>query len=102
MYNERVLNIEHGSFTPLVFSANGGMARECSKFYARLSELLSTKRSQHYSVISAWVRRKITFSLMKSICMCLRGSRSIHSEKIITSMTEDAEVSEKSTQIKIA
>ena len=39
MYNERVMQIEHGSFTPLVMSATGGMCREFHKFYARLSEL---------------------------------------------------------------
>ena len=31
-HNERVLQIEHGSFTPLVFSVYGGMSRECSTF----------------------------------------------------------------------
>ena len=30
-YNERVLQIEHGSFTSLVFSIYGGMSRKCSK-----------------------------------------------------------------------
>jgi len=28
-YGDWVLNIENGIFTPLVFAANGGMAREC-------------------------------------------------------------------------
>ena len=28
-YNERTLQVEHGSFTPLVMSATGGMSREC-------------------------------------------------------------------------
>ena len=29
-YNERVLQIEHGTFTPLIFSIYGSMGRECS------------------------------------------------------------------------
>ena len=37
-YNERILEVEHGSFTPLVMTALGGMGREGSKFYSRLSE----------------------------------------------------------------
>ena len=32
-YNERVLEIDHRSFTPLVFSIDVGMVRECSTFY---------------------------------------------------------------------
>ena len=31
-YNEKILQIEHGTFTPLVFSINGSMGRECQKF----------------------------------------------------------------------
>ena len=31
-YNERILQIDHGTFTPLVFSVNGSMVRECQKF----------------------------------------------------------------------
>ena len=39
----RVLQVENGSFTPLVFSINGGMGREASKCYSRIAELLSEK-----------------------------------------------------------
>ena len=42
-HNERVQEIEHGSFTPIVMSATGGMARECSNFYSRLSEMIAEK-----------------------------------------------------------
>ena len=34
-YNERVLQIEHGKFTPLVFLIYGIMERECRRFYSR-------------------------------------------------------------------
>ena len=52
-YNERITQIEHGSFTPLVTSARSGMNRECRKFYVCLSEVISENvtsiivRSQH-------------------------------------------------------
>ena len=57
-YNKRVLEVEHGSFTPLVLSATGGMGRETKKFYSRLSEMIADKRKQNYSTIKAWMRRK--------------------------------------------
>ena len=45
-YNNRILQIEHGTFTPLVFSIYGNMRREWSKFYSILAELLSNKRKE--------------------------------------------------------
>ena len=74
-YNERILNVEHGSFTPLVFSAMGGMGRESQMFFKRLSESLSDSRCQQLSVTVTWIRRKVIFALMKSVILCLRGSR---------------------------
>ena len=76
-YNERVQEIEHSLFTPIVMSATGGMAKDCSKFYSCLSEMIAEKRDQLYSVIASWIPRKISFSLIRSIGMCIRGSRSV-------------------------
>ena len=99
-YNDRILQVEHGSFTPLVMSANGGMARECQKFYKRLAELIAEKKKQRYSVISSWVKRKISFSLMNSVGLCLRGSRSLADRNDIEmSITNDAMMSEMSSNI---
>ena len=38
-YNERILQIYHGTFTRLVFSINGSVGRECQKFYSRLAQM---------------------------------------------------------------
>ena len=43
-YNEQILEVERGSFTPLVMTVLGGMGRESSKFYSRLSESIAEKR----------------------------------------------------------
>jgi len=32
-HNERIIKVEHGTFTPLVFSATGGVGREAAKIY---------------------------------------------------------------------
>ena len=42
-YNERVLQIEYDSFTPLVFLVYGAMQRECSTFRKILPKVLSGK-----------------------------------------------------------
>ena len=54
-YNERVLQVKLGSFTPLVMSSNGGFGRECGQFYSKLAERIAEKRKQPYSIISSWI-----------------------------------------------
>ena len=60
--NERILQVEHRTFTPLVISATGGIGHENRKFYARPSEMISEKRKENYTIIASWLRRKISFA----------------------------------------
>ena len=74
-YAKRVLEVERGSFTPLVFTTGGGMGKETTVAMKRLSHLLSLKREEPYSVIMGWLRCAISFCLLRSALACLRGSR---------------------------
>ena len=74
-YNQRILEVEHGSFTPLVFSCFGGMSVECSNFYNRVAEKIAEKRDIASSMAKSWIRTKISFSLVRTTHMCIRGSR---------------------------
>ena len=70
-YNERI-NIGHGTFTPLVILANGGMSRGCQTFYTKLSEKIPEKACQSNSVFSSCIVDLVKKnSVMKSICICL-------------------------------
>ena len=40
-YSRRVLEVEHGTFTLLIFASTGGMGKECLRFHSRLAELLA-------------------------------------------------------------
>ena len=64
LYNMRVLQVENGSFTPLVFSINDGMGRETSKCYSQIAEMLSKKSDENYSITMSCIRRKLSFFLM--------------------------------------
>ena len=75
-YGRRVLDIERGSFTPLVFTTTGGMGREANVFFKRLASLLSIKREEPYSTVMRWLRCRLSFSLVRSALLCIRGSRS--------------------------
>ena len=39
MYASRVMEVGHATFTPSVFTTNGDMAKECSRYHAKLAEL---------------------------------------------------------------
>ena len=74
-YEERVINVEHATFTPLVFTITGGMGQAAQKCYARLADMLADVRGQPRSLVVAWMRCRLSFSLLRSAILCLRGTR---------------------------
>ena len=88
-YNQRVLEVEHGSFTPLVFTTLGGQSYECERFYNRLATMLSEKRGEVKSQTVSYVRCKISFSLLRSALLCLRGTRTVRMETPASSTSSD-------------
>jgi len=69
-YAKRVIKIEQGTFTPLVFSTTRGMAEECRRYHSRLAELLAIKKGEDYSTT-------ISFAILRAALLCFRGSRTI-------------------------
>ena len=74
-YNRRVLEVEKATFTPLVFSTTGGMGKEAEKFHKRLAALISEKRMTPYSDCMSYLRRKLSFCLLRTVLAALRGYR---------------------------
>ena len=72
-YEERVLEVEKASFTPLVFNTSGGASPLTTTF---LKHLLADKRDLEYSTVLCWLRARLNFSLLRSSITCIRGSRS--------------------------
>ena len=75
-YEQRIRDIEHGSFTPLVFSTTGGLGKAADITFKRLSSLISEKKEIQYATVRTWLRCKVSFSLLRSAISCLRGARS--------------------------
>ena len=75
-YAERVREVEHGVFTPLVFASTGGMARECTIFFKRIADTLSDKKQIPFLQIMYLIRCCISFALLRSAVRAIRGSRS--------------------------
>jgi len=76
MYERRVLEVEQASFTPLVFITTGGMGRECLRYHSRLAELKFVEKGEDYAKTLTRIRGRVSFSILRSAFLCLRGSRS--------------------------
>ena len=75
-YEQRVREVEHATFTPLVMSTTGGMGRAATTFYRRLASMISEKMNTSYSQTVNWIRCKLSFALLRASIMSIRGARS--------------------------
>jgi hypothetical protein len=86
-YCDRILQVEHGTFTPLVFSSNGGMGREASCALKQLANLISSSSGEAYSQTMGLLRCRFAFCLMRCAVTCLRGSRRLRSNIFLEEST---------------
>ena len=69
-YGERIRRVDHGDFTPLVFTCTGGMAPESQMVIKRLAERMSTHLKQPRSV-----KCRLSFALLRTTLLCIRATR---------------------------
>ena len=74
-YPQSVLEVQNGTFTPLVFEENGGMGDECQRFKSHLSSSLAIQTGDSYAEICTWLRTRLSIEILKSAITCLRGSQ---------------------------
>ena len=74
-YNARVLEVEKGTFTPLVFSTSGGMGTEAHRLVKRLAQRMEIATGQRYSDSVSFIRKRLRFELLKTTVIALRGDR---------------------------
>jgi hypothetical protein len=55
----------------------GGEGGEAQRFHLHLAALIADKKGQNYRVVINFVRKKLRFSLLRTILESLRGSRSL-------------------------
>ena len=51
------------------------MGDECGRFVSELANKLSLKQDEPYASIMSWIRTKLSFEILRSAIMCMRGSR---------------------------
>ena len=75
-YNDRIINVERATFTPLVFTTTGGMGPECYRMNKRLAELISEKKGGKYSDVMQYIRTRLRFALLRCTLVAIQGVRS--------------------------
>ena len=75
-YAQQIREVEHSVFTPLVFSTTGGMGREAATFYKRLADKIVSKEGKTFPTVMGWLRCRLSFAILRSAILCIRGSRS--------------------------
>ena len=71
-----ILEVEHGTVTPLLLSTSGGWGPSATDAFRRAAGLIASKQSQLYSMTLQFIRCKISFSLIHSASMCVCGLQS--------------------------
>ena len=79
-YNNRIMNIEQGTFTPLIYTIHGGMGPECAAFHKNIAEKIAYKTD---AKVQTFIRCKLSFIIIRSALLCLRGSRSIKASNLV-------------------
>ena len=74
-YGERIRNVEHADFNPLVFTTAGGMGPQCHLVVKRLATTISDRRDLPNSVVAGWLRCRLSFALLRTTLLCVRGTR---------------------------
>ena len=74
-YNDRIIQVERGTFTPLVFSTNGVMGQEARIAMRKLATEIANKRKEPFSSVMGLLCCRISFALIRAAITCLRGTR---------------------------
>ena len=74
-YLERIRNVEHADFNPLLFTTAGGMAPQSQIVIKRIAATLAEKKGLPKSVVTGWLRCKLSFALLRTTLLCIHGTR---------------------------
>lgn len=75
------------------------MGVEAKRFYHRLIEKIAEKRGDEVSVATNWLRTKLSFSLLRSSLLCIRGSRSHKVLDVVSFKDTDVKLAAHQSQV---
>ena len=74
-YRERIIGVEHGDFSPLIFTTSGAIGPQATLVLKRMAEKISERQSLPRSVVAGWLRCRLSFGLLRTTLLCVRGTR---------------------------
>ena len=74
---------DHGVNRKVVDNVENYLNMKCqpNKHHKRIAQLMAEKRKEEYSKVLAYIRRRVSFNLMKSVLTALRGVRGKRKEQ---------------------
>ena len=78
------MEVQHGTLTPLIFSANGCMGPECTTYHKSLADKIVQKSGERYADVINIIRCKLSFIILRAAILCIRGSRRHTAENLVT------------------
>ena len=87
-YNARIMEVDHGTFTPIILTIKGVMGHECRVFHKTLSQKIAEKTGEKYSEVTRMIRVKLSFLVLKAALLCVRGSRAVYNNDLLFSCEE--------------
>jgi hypothetical protein len=67
---------KRATFTPILATCDAIFDHEATVYMKRLSSLLASKWNQHYSQVHGWLKARMQVCILRSVSLCIRGSRS--------------------------
>ena len=83
----------------IIITSTGGMGEECKRYHSRLAELIAAKKGEDYATTVSWIRSKVSFAILRSALICLRGSRTVKRNRNIDIYDMDFQVENSRTAI---
>ena len=68
-----MLDVEHGTFTPLIFGTNGGLGKECSDFIKNIALKIAEQQDEKFGIVMSCLRTKLYYepTMILLIGMCI-------------------------------
>ena len=74
-YGKRIIEVEKGTFSPLVLSTSGGWGPEADRVLRTTAGLISSKHKDPYDEVIKFLRTRLRVCLLRSTLVALRGNR---------------------------
>ena len=74
-YNARIMTVERGSFTPLIYTTFGGWGPQATRYHKRLAGKVAQKSGEQYHHVLGHMRVRVRFAILRSVLIALRGER---------------------------